>query len=335
MKKERIIVIYGVRRVGKTSLLRVALNEAKVPFAYIDVRGIYDRSGNVSEILFVKDLIASFKKNMTLYEKVRFNIKDILKHVKGFRFREMEIELISGVKIDLHEVLKRINDWCADHGLRFVIALDEAQYLRYSKYYPLLLSWVFDNLKKITVVLAGSEVGLLQDFLGSSKSGKPLGGRIKFEIRLDRFDYEQGTDFLKKGLQQANVSPRNDELEEAIREFDGIVGWLTMYGHYRASGLPHQESLAKTIEEAEIVVRDELYKLIGNSKERYLSILKAVSQGNKRWMEIKDYVTLKVGPIADSQFNYLLNKLIKYGFAEKDNNEYSITDPILLRIMRK
>ena len=34
----RLIVIKGLRRVGKTSLLNVALNEAKVDFVKIDVR---------------------------------------------------------------------------------------------------------------------------------------------------------------------------------------------------------------------------------------------------------------------------------------------------------
>lgn len=55
LKKERLIIIYGVRRVGKTSLLKVALSEAAIPYAYIDIRGMYDKSGNVSPSLFLKD----------------------------------------------------------------------------------------------------------------------------------------------------------------------------------------------------------------------------------------------------------------------------------------
>ena len=36
--KERLIIIYGVRRVGKTSLINVALRELGEPFIIIDVR---------------------------------------------------------------------------------------------------------------------------------------------------------------------------------------------------------------------------------------------------------------------------------------------------------
>jgi AAA+ ATPase superfamily predicted ATPase len=36
--KERLIIIYGVRRVGKTSLINVTLRELGEPFVIIDVR---------------------------------------------------------------------------------------------------------------------------------------------------------------------------------------------------------------------------------------------------------------------------------------------------------
>lgn len=334
LKKERLIIIYGVRRVGKTSLLRVALNEGAIPYAYIDIRGMYDKSGNVSPSLFLKDLVDSFKRNLVFYERVKFDIRGALNNLRGLRFKDFEIEFSPIVKVDLHDLFKRIDDWCIDHGIRFILALDEAQYLRYSRFYSLLLSWIFDNLKEITIVLAGSEVGLLQDFLESSKVGRPLGGRVKFEIKLDRFNLEQSIDFLEKGFLQTNVRPGVDEIEKTVRELDGIVGWLTMYGRYRVSGLSHEESLSKTIKEAESIVKDELYNLIKDSKERYFTILKSICQGYNSWAAIKDYLEMKVSPMADSHFNYLLNRLVKFGFIEKNRDGYSITDPILIRVLK-
>lgn len=38
---EPLIAVYGVRRVGKTSFVNVALNELNYPHALIDVREIY------------------------------------------------------------------------------------------------------------------------------------------------------------------------------------------------------------------------------------------------------------------------------------------------------
>jgi len=37
---ERLIVIMGMRRAGKSSVLRVSLKEAKIPHAIIDMKGI-------------------------------------------------------------------------------------------------------------------------------------------------------------------------------------------------------------------------------------------------------------------------------------------------------
>jgi AAA+ ATPase superfamily predicted ATPase len=36
--KEKLIVVYGVRRVGKSSLVNIALREIGEPFAIIDAR---------------------------------------------------------------------------------------------------------------------------------------------------------------------------------------------------------------------------------------------------------------------------------------------------------
>ncbi|ADY01003.1 ATPase [Vulcanisaeta moutnovskia 768-28] len=36
--RSRFLEIYGIRRVGKTSVLRVALNEVNIPYCYIDAR---------------------------------------------------------------------------------------------------------------------------------------------------------------------------------------------------------------------------------------------------------------------------------------------------------
>ncbi len=53
---EKFITIYGVRRVGKTSLLRVALREANVLHAIIDVRGVYFEYKSVSRANLYREI---------------------------------------------------------------------------------------------------------------------------------------------------------------------------------------------------------------------------------------------------------------------------------------
>ena len=50
--KERLVIVYGTRRTGKTSLLRAFLNSRRVMFAFIDVRTVYfDNMAVPSDIL--------------------------------------------------------------------------------------------------------------------------------------------------------------------------------------------------------------------------------------------------------------------------------------------
>jgi AAA+ ATPase superfamily predicted ATPase len=58
--REKLIVVYGVRRVGKSSLVNTALREIGEPFAIIDVRALYFESEfrGVSESIIVETLLA-------------------------------------------------------------------------------------------------------------------------------------------------------------------------------------------------------------------------------------------------------------------------------------
>jgi AAA+ ATPase superfamily predicted ATPase len=56
--KEKLIVVYGVRRVGKSSLVNIALREIGEPFAIIDVRALYFESGFRAVSVFIIICIA-------------------------------------------------------------------------------------------------------------------------------------------------------------------------------------------------------------------------------------------------------------------------------------
>lgn len=44
-------------------------------------------------------------------------------------------------------------------------------------------------------------------------------------------------DFLEKGgLKEVRVDYRADDLREAVKKVDGIIGWLTLFGYSYAKG---------------------------------------------------------------------------------------------------
>ena len=330
---ERLVVIYGIRRVGKSSVLRVALKEANVPHAIVDVKGLYFEYGVISKEALYRNLANFFARNLGFLEKTGFRVRDVLSRVRGFHVTEVGVEVEPTSSLaSFTELLGRIDDWCERRGLRFVMAFDEAQYLRFggAVKYDGIIAWCVDNLPNVTFIVTGSEVGLLKDFLRIDDPRAPLFGRYRREVVVERFSRDQSIGFLRRGFAELGTAVRDFELEEVVDTFDGIVGWLTYYGYYRAvRGLPHREALSKVFDDGSKLVLSELEKVIAPSKKRYAAILKAVAQGAASWSDIKTHVVARTGYVTDKRFTDLLKNLVKYGYLAKDGNEYGIPDPVV------
>ncbi|MFA4662113.1 ATP-binding protein [Pyrococcus kukulkanii] len=327
---ENLILILGIRRLGKSSLLNVALNELKLPYAKIDVRSLYFTFGTIPQDVLVREILESLLRSTRRFRKFRVGLERLVDSIEGIEVSGLKVRI--GRKVHLIDILEKIDSW----GERVIIAFDEAQYLRFSGLqYDGLIAYAIDNLPNVTFVLTGSEVGMLHDFLGLDNPKKPLFGRYAREIVLERFSRDKSIDFLIKGFSELSIDVPQDEIEDAVEKLDGIVGWLTMYGYLRGvRKLSHEEALSELLNMARSLVREELDKILSHSK-RYGMILKAVSLGNERWSEIKEFVESKTGRINDAKFSILLRNLVKYGYLDKISGKYRIPDPIVREIIRR
>lgn len=317
--REKLIVIYGVRRVGKTSLLHVFLNEKKVPYLLVDIRGIYSENGYISLPAICEAVIEEFDK-----------------FLKRIGLEESIFD--SSCHESLTKTLKSINEWSISKKVDFIIAFDEAQYLRLGgkTKYDGIIAWSMDNLHNIGFILTGSEVGMLKDFLNYEDTSAMLYGRLKTEIVLERFESEKSKQFLRKGFKEQKLKIKETELDNAVINLDGTAGWLTYYGYYRGvRKLPHNKAMESVYKEGSRIVMEEVNRLLSKSRGRYISLLKAIAEDICSWAEIKRYVTAKSGRIPDTRLSHLLESLIKFGFVEKTENEYKIIDPMLLHEMKK
>ncbi len=318
--KERLVVIYGVRRVGKTSVLRVFLNEKRVPYILIDIRDIYFENGYVSLPVICGNVISEFE---GFIGKLGFETDKIFD---------------AGAYESLTKALRAINGWSISNKLNFVIAFDEAQYLRLGgkTKYDGIIAWSMDNLSNITYILTGSEIGMLKDFLNYEDVKAPLYGRFRNEITIGRFDTERSKEFLSKGFEEQGLKVGKAELSDVVAQIDGIAGWLTYYGYCRSvKKLPFGRAIEKVYAEGSKITMDEVGRLLSKSRGRYLNLLKAVAEGIDSWAEIKRYITAKAGKIPDTRLASLLDSVLKFGFIEKDGNSYKIIDPILLQGLKK
>jgi len=305
-----LILLTGIRRIGKTSVLRVALSELDIPYVLIDARALrrnYSRSDLFR--LIAQGLSGSLDK-----------IKDLLMGIRGLRVMGVEVEVSwrGSDSLSLVELFDRLNK------KKIVIAIDEAQRLRGPRSSELkdAIAHAYDYDKNISFILTGSEVGLLYDFIGIEDSRSPLYGRYYIEVKLERLSREQSIDFLRKGFAQLNLRVSEEVLEVAYEHFDGIPGWLTFFGNAYARGEADIEKIKS------IAVRtalEELRNMTRDNPRRYGLVLRAIAEGRKTWSQVKEYLEEKEGTtISSSVLSNILRSLEDMSIIKN----YEFLDPI-------
>ncbi|QDA31411.1 ATP-binding protein [Thermococcus indicus] len=327
----RLFVITGPRRIGKTTFLYATLNELyrtkKIPYLIIDSRKAASiNMYNPSKVI---------TSDLELLSRDRFS--RIVSRIEGISVRGYGIRLKSKPE-ELTEALEDINE---KHELA-VIAFDEAQYLRFARNdFTLLLSWVYDTLQNIAVVLTGSQVGVLEKFLRFGDYSAPLYGRYHVRIKLPRFNPSESLEFLERGFAEYGIEVPTRELLSAVRTLDGVPGWLTHYGAYRIDGSSHWDAIDSVLEEASGYVESE-FRELDELSPRYRAIMEIVatitsSQPTARRRDILNALSLREGRGIDSKdMRKYLRNLVDYGFLEHTGyGEYYIPDPVVKRVFQR
>ncbi|GAB6100941.1 ATP-binding protein [Thermococcus atlanticus] len=332
-----ITLILGIRRVGKSSLLKVALNESTATGVYVDARKLYTNVGG----WITKDELKHELKNALLNMKPKA-LKSLLSYlnisklsIKGFELSFKEWSLV--------ELLEKLNKFGEENGRPVVLAFDEAQYLKFygtkgGREFLALVAYAYDNLPNIHFVFTGSEIGLLHDFLGFNDYGALLFGRIYSEITIRPFTRAKSLEFLERGFEEANLKVMRWELEKAVDVLDGIPGWLVEYGFHYLHTRDSQKALELTMKRARQTMLEEIRELERRSR-RYTLILRAVALGFNRWEKIKGYLEAHDGRITNARFSSLLKNLEKMSWIKSELREgkkvYSITDPVIERVLKE
>jgi len=225
------------------------------------------------------------------------------------------------------------------------VAFDEVQAIRgaLGRKFAEVLAHLYDH-SDLKVILSGSEVGLLYDFLGVENPKAPLYGRYFHEVRLRRFNDFESTDFLKRGFEQAKLEVSGEVLEYAVERLDGIVGWLVNFGWKCVqTGEATIKMVNEVLEEAGKLTLGEFNSFLEKhvpADRRLAEVMKAIANGNTRWSEIKRALEKsEKREIADANLSRYLNTLLKATYIEKvvdgRNIYYKITDPILEHTLKE
>ncbi|MBI2151887.1 ATP-binding protein [Candidatus Woesearchaeota archaeon] len=318
----RMIVIKGLRRVGKTSLLHIGLQESKVNYIYIDVRDapFYERKE------FFVSLINKIKeKNNNIWTKTLEKIVGV-----SFSYNTFSLDLFLAKEENISSFFSGLNEELKKKKETFIFAFDEVQLLKQIKFDYFLAS-VFDNYHQLKLVITGSEIGLINIFLGKENYDAPLFGRANLEITIGKAKEETVSKFLEEGFTQIKKEIKFVEIRDVLENFDGIIGWATYYGWYRSKNFPHQKAIEKVKEEGKIIVRREWENFLASKKAKvdYLKIIRFLARGKNNWALLKQNFSKERKKISDSQLSFCLTELIAYGFVEKLNEQYFLVDPML------
>ncbi len=307
---EPLITVLGIRRIGKTSLLKSFLEEWTG--LYIDMRGV--------------------RRELDLYERISEGLEEglgklrrLIEGVRGINIVGVEVEIKYRGKdsISLAGLLEELDK----RGEKIIVVFDEAQLIRppLSVEIKNAIAYAYDNLEHTTIILSGSEIGLLRDFIGIGNPSSPLYGRYTLELPVERFPPNLSIEFLEKGFQEAGVRIGRETLEEAVEFFDGIVGWLVFFGKSYIDGV---RDLERIKEAAVQVAVKELERLDWKSK----NVLKAIASGAKTWSSIRRFIEeKKKTTIPKSTLTRAIKRLERLGIIR----DYEFLDPIYMEAARK
>ncbi len=164
----KMVVIKGVRRTGKSSLINVGLNLTNIPSVYVDAR-----LATVISIRSFYDMIAQGFNRLLSSTSIYKTLVDTLSKISGISVYGVSISILRRNIETVIEMFYRVNEWASKNNLVVTLVFDEAQQLYLIPGFPNLLAYIYDYMDSFKLVVAGSEVGVLDKLLGKSNRSPP------------------------------------------------------------------------------------------------------------------------------------------------------------------
>lgn len=318
---DRLVALRGTRRTGKTSLLKVAYSEIDNPKTFIDGRVIEPKAGRILSILIESALNALAER----FPDIR--ARELLKGI-GVSALGVGLEVSLDTKL---KTLQDIDKLLGTRKTRLTIMIDEVQKLKAGRVDG-IIAHAYEHTKNIQFVMAGSEVQLVDEVLGE-RAESDLYGRPKTIIPIERLPGEKCIEFLRAGFAQKHRRIPDEACNMAVENFDGIIGWHTLFGYYALTS-DFDSALKKVVEEGKKIVAEEINSFLAyrpGAKRRYLTVLRLL-KNEQRWSDVKNALAAKEGrPVNDRLVSKYLGELEKYGFIIKTEAGYVSADPMASR----
>lgn len=328
-----VTLLLGLRRSGKSSLVKVLMRQEDALWVYLDMRKFEGRA-----YITYRDLVQELEGAINSWPE---RLRQAFRGLRGVRLAGVEVRLSwgPGDRAEISDVLERLSEVAEEEGRRPVVVFDESQELRRLKGYDLLypIAYAYDNLR-VRFIFTGSEVGMVYRFLRLNDPGSPLYGRAVTEVNVGPFSRGLSLEFLRRGFEEVGMKVPEAEVEEAYYSLGGIPGWLTYYGFYYMQLRDHREALNKTISTGVELVRQEFRSfLVGReaARERYYTIMEACREGCT-WSDVKRALEAREGArVDDKQVTLLIRNLVDASFLTREGDLYRPADVLIRRAFQR
>lgn len=284
-------LLIGAPRVGKTSLLKVLVNEKK---------GIYlDASTSITAADLGTRLIDELRGG-----KLKIKVQ--------FDFKLLQVELNKEPVRTLEKIMKSLGET--------LVAIDEAQNLNDTRI-PGLLSVLY-NESRLKFMFSGSMLRMIKLI---ERSPQTLGRPVQ-RMEIAPFSEEISKGFLEAGFKSCGVPIDKVEISEAIRALGGIPGWLSYYGARRCARSSQSVALRQVRTSARKVIEEEV-KRLGPLEEAIVRSLAMIGGGE--WKRILVLASSFYGKEPDRKsLTRSLASLVDMRIVEKTTDGYRLIDPM-------
>lgn len=333
--KEPLVIVSGLRRVGKTSLVKTALSTIENGI-FIDA---YRLGGSISrqeiEKLFktgIQDFLNNRQSKKEQLVRYLISVEAISVGTSGvdIKFKRPQVTECSIIAL-----FNALNEWGINNGETVVLAVDEAQ--EFARAADIDMGKIFSafySYENVVLILTGSEIGLLHDFVRRDEPDGAFYGRTRKELALDPLDYEESKGFLTKALSEAGIMIGASDalLDRAAGEIGGIIGWLVRFGQLcKENNAIRPELIERIQDEGSAQVKGEFDSFLDrNSLQRgkYEDLLHRLAGVNISYRSIEEYLKKK-------DLTACAQRLTDEGFLKTDEKgRYHFVDPLLAHAFR-
>ena len=344
---QRMIVVEGLRRTGKSSLIRTALNTDSFKSIYIDLRRLILKGSAPTTVDFTQLIIDDVNSFLIKNKSLSKRAIEILKGINGIQLSPSPPYSISlswekanhGSPHDIGAIFSALGE--SNPEKKLVLAFDEAQILaRVSEFnFQDLFGYIYDAAPpNVVLVFSGSEVGLLYEFLGLGSSGSSLNNKPFVVVKLEPLQMQRRNEFLATGLVQVGKSLEDKDINLISETLGGIMGWLTFAGNQiDTTGKVDLDQIVSVAAKQAAQELDNFMAVLTQSQARICFYALSRMCGPKgdstslRAERIRELVQNDLGGanVSEDDMVGVLNKLGQMSFIVKDDGDgFLIPDPM-------